>query len=86
MPLFQSGQSVKLSQYTGDDQIDFYYGIILEVVEYTPIRHREPDGTSGEMLTMMIPNYTLVAPDGIVISANEYELKPVVRRRNRRKV
>ena len=80
MSLFQPGQSVKLSQYTGDDQIDFYYGIILEVVEYTPIL----PAVSG--YGQIIPNYTLVAPDGIVISANEYELKPVVQRRNRRKV
>lgn len=70
MPLFQSGQSVKLSQYTGDDQIDFYYGQTLTIDEYTPI----PGAVSG---CGIIPNYNVRASDGVIISANEYELEAV---------
>lgn len=80
MPLFQSGQSVKLSQYTGDDQIDFYYGQTLTIDEYTPITTQR----SGYHHT--IENYNVRASDGVIISCNEYELRPVVRRRNRRTV
>lgn len=86
MSLFQPGQHVELAQYTGDDQIDFYYGVILEVVEYTPIKYHEKPHDFYKPIEYVIPNYNLVAPDGTVISANEHELKPIIRRRNKRPV
>lgn len=69
MRLFQDGQAVKLSQYTGDDQIDYYYGQTLTIDEYTPIYRR----VSG--CDRVIENYNVRAPDGVIISCNEYELE-----------
>jgi hypothetical protein len=65
---FQVGSKVRLANYTGDDQIDEYYGQELEVIAYTPI----PPQLSGYHTA--IPNYELLTPDYHVISANEYEL------------
>lgn len=72
---FPIGSTVKLSMYTGDDQIDHYYGQALTVSEYREIKYEVPFAARGTM--DIIPNYSLVAPDGIVITANEYELEAI---------
>lgn len=71
---FPIGSKVKLSMYTSDDQIDYYYGHVLEVIE---CREDVPhfDGTHTDPHWSYYTIYTLVAPDGIVITANEYELE-----------
>lgn len=73
MQLFAIGQTVKLAQYTGDDQIDAHYGAVLEVTEFRTIRYEVPF-SNGRYDT--IPNYTLVNVEtGIGLTANEYELR-----------
>lgn len=73
---FPIGSHVRIADYTGDDQIDYYIGQTLETVGYREIpviayytRFHKP------VYDPSIPNYDLLAPDGIVITANEYELE-----------
>lgn len=78
---FPIGSTVKLSMYTGDDQIDRYYGQTLTVSEYREIKYFDIERYDGPPFAVRveksIPNYSLVAPDGIEITANEYELEAI---------
>ena len=70
---FPIGSTVKLAMWTGDDQIDYYHGQVLTVTEFRLI----PVLASNMPITYEppIPNYSLLAPDSVVITANEYELE-----------
>lgn len=78
---FPIGSQVKLSMYTGDDQIDHYYGQTLTVSEYREIEYfdvqRIGDSPVGTLVRRKIPNYSLATPNGFEITANEYELEAI---------
>lgn len=73
MSRFTIGQSVKLSQYTGDDQIDFYYGQTLQVTD--DLWHAEPSHVNSFFQQMQ--QYEITTPDHQIIVCNEYELEAV---------
>lgn len=72
---FPIGSTVKLAGATGDDQIDYYLGQTLTVQGYEDRQEPMQRGIFVDMHYITVKEYTVIAPDFVVLIVGKYELE-----------